>query len=501
MKIGEILQKSTTQFHTDNLTVKDLLPLYRRLKELGYSEEKIYDRLGVKDREFVMPAYLPFYLRIRLKENTPLDRLIRLFMFSIALEEYELEEIFSGDLIKFCIEAGLLSHENGHYASNADLFPCMDRIFATDHHFSPMFRKDHVYPLGYDSYMLARGIIPHPSRLTLDLCTGSGVQAITAAGFSEKVIGVDVNPRALNFARFNALLNQVENVEFVKGNLYEAVQEERFDLILANPPFVPAPEQKLYFRDGGETGEKILEKIVEGIPKFLNDGGYAQIVTVMVFMKNSLYTEKLHRWLGGDSFTLLTLTSKYIDVEPFILGHISPDRKFEEYCDLVESWALNYEKNNIEKLVEGLINIKKTGSSHWKGVQRDVHRMTKPFFGEVKDLLDLLEKGEDREFLSSMMEMKFRLNPGIDFFWKGREPAEKERYGVLFREESLLVEDTKLTEVDYEVLRLIDDGKDRLDMIVEELKGKDVGGEIVTEDDLKRLLADLLYRGIVEIQG
>ena len=497
MKIGEMLKKSTTQFQTDNLTVKDLFPLYSRLKELGYNEENIYSRLGVKDREFIISTFLPFYLRLRLKENTPLDRLIRLFTFAAPLTSMEMEEIFDGELIKFCIEVGLLSHEDGYYTSNADLFPCMNGIFATDHHFSPVFRKHHVYPLGYDSYMLARGIIPHPSRLTLDLCTGSGVQAITAAGFSGKVIGVDLNPRALNFARFNALLNQVKNVEFVQGNLYEPVQGKKFDLILANPPFVPAPEQKLYFRDGGETGEDILENIVAGIPQFLNDSGYAQIVTVMVYMKDSGYSEKLHRWLGEDSYCLLTLASKYIDVEHFILGHISPDRNFTEYCDMVESWALNYEKNHIEKLVEGLINIKKTDNNQWREMQRDVHRMTKPFPGGVKTLLEIMEKRGDREFLRSMHKVEFRLNPGVDFFWEGREPGVKKKYGVLFREESLLVEDTKLTEVHYEILRLIDEGKNTLEMIAEGLGSR----EIVMEDNIVELLIDLLSRGIVVIQG
>lgn len=499
MKIGEILQKSALQFRTDNLTAKDLLPLYSRLKELGYDEETIYDRLGVKDREFVMSIYLPFYLRLRLKERTPLDRLIRLFMFAMPVGEMEIEEIFDRDLINLCIEVGLISHEGSNYKSGTDLFPCMGGIFATDHHFSPTFRKNHVYPLGYDSYMLARGIVPHPSRLTLDLCTGSGVQAITASRFSEKVIGVDLSPRALNFARFNALLNQAENVEFVKGNLYEPVKGEKFDLIVANPPFVPSPDLKLYFRDGGETGEDILKRIVEGVPRFLSEEGYAQIVTVMVYMKDSSYPEKLRGWLGEDTFALLTLTSKYIDVEPFILGHIGPDRDFGEYCDLVESWALNYEKNNIAKLVEGLINIKR--SNKWKGASRDVHRMTGSFSGEVKNLLDIMEKQDDGDFIRSLGGKKFSLNPGINFFWEGRKPEIRKRYGVLFREDSLLVEDTELKEIHHDILRLIYEGKNTSEMLEEGLREEKGSGEIQGKEEIVELLAELLTRGIVETQG
>lgn len=499
MKIGEIMQKSKMCFNIENLTSKDLLPLYIRLKELGYDEENINNRLGVKDREFVMPAYLPFYLRIKLKENTLLDRLIKLFTFSLTLREDEIREIFTGNILELCLKTGLLSCKNGEYSSSADLFPCMGNIFATDHYFSASFPKNHVYPLGYDSYLLARGIINSHSRRTLDLCTGSGVQAITAARFSDKVIGVDRNPRALNFAKFNALLNQAGNVEFVQGDLYEPVQGERFDLILANPPFVPAPSQKLYFRDGGETGEEILEKIVAGIPRFLNDGGYAQIVTVMVLMKISSYTEKVRQWLGEDAFCLLTMNSKYIDVEPFILGHISPDRKFDEYCDLVESWALNYEKNNIEKLIEGLINIKKTGKGKWSGRQMNINRMTKPFSGEVKNLLNLMEKQEDREFLTDLKGLKFQLNHNIKFFWEGLEPEDRRNYGALFKEESLPVEDTELKKIHYKILCSIHKGKNTFKMMEEEIKRNREEEEIYKEEEILKSLSELLVRGVVEV--
>ncbi len=500
MKIDKIVKKSTQQFQINNLKAKDLLPLYNRLKELGYNEENIYSRLGVKDREFVMSTYLPFYLRASLKKNTPLDKLIRLFTLARGIEAVEMEEIFEKTLLDFCEEVGLLSKLGSLYISEVDLFPCMGGIFATDHQFTGDYRPNHVYPLGHDSYMLARGIIPRLSRLTLDLCTGSGVQAILASCFSRNVIGVDMNRRALNFARFNALLNQVENVKFIRGDLYEPVMDRKFDLILANPPFVPAPEQKLDFRDGGETGEEILKKIVEGIPWFLNDGGYAQIVTVMVYMEGSRYPEKLHRWLGEDCFSLLTLASRYIDVKPYILGHISPDRKFREYCDIVDSWALNYEKNRIVKLVEGLINIKKTGDKGWMELHRDVHRTAKPYFGEVKNMLDIMENQKDKKFLGSMSKMKFRLNPGIDFFWKGKRPSGGERYGVLFKEDALLVEDTELNEIKYEILCLIDSGKNTLEMIAEGLKDKESLCEAVSKEEIEGNLAELMVRGVVEIQ-
>ena len=496
MKIGDIVKKSTLQFNIKGLSIRDLLPLFNRLKELEFTEEKIYSRLQVPDKEFILSTYLPFYLRIRMKENTLLDRLIKLFLFAMPLKNEEINDLFDRSLLDFCIKVGLIENNDGVYSSNTDLYPCMNGFFATDHQFSPRFKKHHVYPLGYDSYMLARGMVNTPSENTLDLCTGSGVQAITAAKFSGKVTGVDVNPRALNFARFNALLNQVKNVKFVLGDLYEPVKNEKFDMILANPPFVPAPRQNLYFRDGNESGEGILEKIIAGIPSHLNDEGYAQIVTLLVFMKGQDYNDKLFRWLNFSHYNILTLATRYIDVEPFILGHINPDRKFSEYCDMVESWALNYKENNITKLADGLINIKHSRKTKGRGCLKNTHRVAKPFSNKVEELLGVIENSHDDKFKKELMNREFGLNNGIDFFWNGRETDGKNKYGVLFKEEALMVENTELGEIHYDILSSISTEKIMGNEIYEKLKQKH---EDLPEENFQNHIVDLLVDDIIEI--
>ena len=60
---------------------------------------------------------------------------------------------------------------------------------------------------------------------------------------SERVLAMDVNPRALDFARFNARLNGISNVEFIEGDLFGSLEGEKFDLVVSNPPFVISPEQ------------------------------------------------------------------------------------------------------------------------------------------------------------------------------------------------------------------------------------------------------------------
>ncbi|HEY6568230.1 MAG TPA: class I SAM-dependent methyltransferase [Actinomycetota bacterium] len=71
----------------------------------------------------------------------------------------------------------------------------------------------------------------------LDMGTGSGVHAILAASVAEDVVAVDINPTALDAARFNAILNGVQDrIQVFESDLFEHV-EGRFDLIVFDPPF------------------------------------------------------------------------------------------------------------------------------------------------------------------------------------------------------------------------------------------------------------------------
>ena len=118
--------------------------------------------------------------------------------------------------------------------------------------------EDPVMYIGMDSHGLVQTAPREECDRLLDLCCGSGIQGLVGSRYASSVIGVDLNPRAIRFSRFNAQLNGVENYEVRLGNLYSAVEGETFDVILGNPPFVPSPETDLKFRDGGNDGEAVL---------------------------------------------------------------------------------------------------------------------------------------------------------------------------------------------------------------------------------------------------
>lgn len=118
----------------------------------------------------------------------------------------------------------------------------------------------------------------------LDVCTGSGMLAISAAlaGASE-VTAVDISRRAVVAVRLNALLNGVR-VKAVRGDLFAAVSGRRFDLILSNPPYLPGdiaclPDRGLARAwEGGRSGRAFIDRIAAGAADHLTEAGVLLLV-------------------------------------------------------------------------------------------------------------------------------------------------------------------------------------------------------------------------------
>jgi release factor glutamine methyltransferase len=133
--------------------------------------------------------------------------------------------------------------------------------------------------------MLARALraerLPEGSRV-LDVCTGSGLLAVTAALEGAQATAVDVSRRAVLCAGLNARLNGVR-VRALRGDLFAAVPAERFDAIVSNPPYLPGDDE-LPTRgprrawDAGRDGRAILDRICAEAPEHLEPGGILLIV-------------------------------------------------------------------------------------------------------------------------------------------------------------------------------------------------------------------------------
>lgn len=142
-----------------------------------------------------------------------------------------------------------------------------------------------VYGPAEDSRMLAEAVRLEDLRgaRVLDLCTGTGFLAATAARQGADVAAVDVSRRAALTARMNIWRNGGRG-DVRRGDLLAAAPAGDYDLIVSNPPYVPAPSDELPTSgrarawDGGLDGRAVLDRICREAPARLRPGGRILLV-------------------------------------------------------------------------------------------------------------------------------------------------------------------------------------------------------------------------------
>src|SRR5205823_5407550 len=149
------------------------------------------------------------------------------------------------------LDSGLLSALGDDLISPVMLAPFEQFLVASD----PMLKaesqehSDLVLWPNPTTWLLSRFTIRKTFDSALDLGTGCGMQALAASAHTARVTGTDLNPRAINFAEFNARLNGVERVEFLTGDTFAPLDSRTFDLIVSNPPFFVSPFNRDMFCD------------------------------------------------------------------------------------------------------------------------------------------------------------------------------------------------------------------------------------------------------------
>jgi methylase of polypeptide subunit release factors len=228
----------------------------------------------------------------------------------------------------------------------------------------------------------------------LDLCTGNGIQAILLAAHAEHVVATDVNQRALAYTRLNAALNGVENVETRLGSFFEPVGGERFDLVVANPPYVVSPETAYLFRDGGMRGDGVSELVVRGIPQRLAPGAFACVLIAWALDPDDP-AERPRAWLEGsgcDAFLLHTSTDDPIETAT-LWNRDLVDRP-DAYADALDRWLAYYRELGIERLGYACLVLRKRadGREGWVEALQLPRSALRPAGGHVRRLFEIHDR-------------------------------------------------------------------------------------------------------------
>lgn len=162
----------------------------------------------------------------------------------------------------------------------------------------------------------------------LDMCTGSGCIAVSLADTLPKVqiYASDISEKALTVAKENALSNGFENrIAFFQGSFFEPfVTEEKFDIIVSNPPYIPTEDieglddcvklhEPMSALDGGSDGLFAYREIIASAPGYLCHGG------VILFEVGKDQAEDVAKLLEKD-FTDIGIVRDYGGIERVVYG-------------------------------------------------------------------------------------------------------------------------------------------------------------------------------------
>lgn len=152
-------------------------------------------------------------------------------------------------------------------------FNSLDLVVEANVHHPEIFKSGKVF-----AGMLSR--IDLYKKAVLDMGTGSGILALTAAHQGADVVAVDKDPAAVQCSTANVRRNGLEmNVRVLNGDLFSTIPDRTFDVILFNPPYFT--EETGSFRDTALYGGNNLELIkdfADSAANHLTAGGYVLMI-------------------------------------------------------------------------------------------------------------------------------------------------------------------------------------------------------------------------------
>lgn len=336
--------------------------------ESNYTQAEVRDRLALRELPSRRLGNLPYLLE-RTREPCPFHTLLRWFFAGVAVPMSTAKEQIPESILKLLVQAGLLTAHGDELLSNVMLAPFEQLLVASD----PMLKaespehSDLVLWPNPSTWLLSRFTVRAPFASALDLGTGCGVQALSAALHASHVTGTDLNPRATNFAEFNARLNGIEGLEFLTGDTFAPIGHRTFDLIVSNPPFFVSPFNHDMFCDNPMDLDHYCRAVVRDGSSHLNENGFLQIVCEWVQVQGQDWKERLTEWVDGTGCDAWVFKGYTEDPSQYALKRI---REISLGTDVGDNlvyyrWMEYYERMGVVSIHGGMIALRRRSGHNW----------------------------------------------------------------------------------------------------------------------------------------
>jgi methylase of polypeptide subunit release factors len=332
------------------------------LDAAGYGSGRIDELIGA-DLTPLGQRAVPVVVQ-RTRGRSPLDTLVRLFQAGVAVPRRDADAATRGQTEQWQAW-GLLTLDGGEARATVQLGCHGDLVLATDWGpATPSVATPPDYVMGFSpsTLTLARLTVREPARATLDLGTGSGLQALLAARHSERVVATDLNPRAVRMATFNAALNGREaTIECRHGDLLAPLHSgEVFDSIVSNPPFVVGPGSPHLFMSGGREADGVCAAIARDAPRHLAAGGWCQFLANWAVQRDQDWRERLQPWFEGNGCDVWVIRRERQPVDEYAALWIETDTDDPaDYAAHFDGWMRWYAQRGIESIDYGLVTMRR----------------------------------------------------------------------------------------------------------------------------------------------
>jgi methylase of polypeptide subunit release factors len=276
---------------------------------------------------------------------------------------------------------------------------------------------DLVHVFTNPSLTLAQLTPQAPRGSMLDLGTGSGVLALRGASHCDRVTAVDINPRALMFARFNAHLNFADNIEVLEGSWFEPVAGRRFDLIVGNPPYVVSPDHEFTYRDSGLPGGTLLERLCRETAAHLESGGLGILMASWPHASGDDWASAPTAWVQDTGCDALILGRQSVDPVDHAMNWNVPPVRFldpQSLRETVARWVGHYRAIGAGMISFGTVVLRRRDSGIPWLTALEAHAAV----GErASEQLGRLLRGQDESLAlddRALMATRFSLPAGID---------------------------------------------------------------------------------------
>ena len=240
-----------------------------------------------------------------------------------------------------------------------------------------------IYQPQEDSFLLQEQVKKYAKGIVLDIGTGSGIQALTAAKNKKvkKITAIDINKKSIDYCKKNIKFLNLEKsktfqinkkITFLQSNLFNKINKS-FDTIIFNPPYLPQESENKYLAlEGGKKGYEVIEKFINQVSNYLNINGI-----ILIVFSSFTNKQKIDEIIERNLLEFQELSKQHIFFEDLYVYLIKKTKTLEQLEKL--------NIRNIKYLAHGKRGIVFTADYKNKNVAIKTKKKQSQAIGRVKN--------------------------------------------------------------------------------------------------------------------